>query len=366
MWTKKSLQIILFAVIISFLLNIFFGRYLTAKVSTMPLLNRWHLLSPQAPIVINTREEVRMGSNSGDIPSAVNNVKSKLSLLAINSLGDLKFTGSAVNLSSDGYFLTTQSALGNYKIQNFVVILNDGSQAKVDKVIADPASSLVIFHANLNNVPVANFGSSADLLPGDVVIFTTNSILPDSPIAIQSSVTKAQNNIFEVAFNADAPTRVFSAPTDSSLIFGNSIINIKGEVVGIWDGRNLISSDVIKMLVDNFFGSGNKITRPNFGFHYWMIPPTLASILDLHQGAQIKRLTQQDSAVTPGGPAQKAGLMENDVITAINGNQVSGSLPLETGLENFKPGDNLQLQVQRGQAILNLSLVVGTLKPSNF
>ena len=57
---KQAVFIICVSVILTLLVNIFFGRYIMAKVSTWPVLNRLRLLSPEAPIVITNNQTVRM------------------------------------------------------------------------------------------------------------------------------------------------------------------------------------------------------------------------------------------------------------------------------------------------------------------
>ncbi|MBX9837040.1 MAG: hypothetical protein K2X69_01870, partial [Silvanigrellaceae bacterium] len=57
---KLVLFIVLLAAVGSWLFSIFPGRYLEAKFSTWPLLSEWKILSPQAPIVINNRETIRV------------------------------------------------------------------------------------------------------------------------------------------------------------------------------------------------------------------------------------------------------------------------------------------------------------------
>ena len=101
----KHLKIILISVVLALILNILLGRWLTAQISTIPALNRWKLLSPQAPIVINNREEIRI-SDSGDILQAIQDAKSKISSVVILQKGQMNLVGGAINLTGEGVFVT--------------------------------------------------------------------------------------------------------------------------------------------------------------------------------------------------------------------------------------------------------------------
>ena len=63
--------------------------------------------------------------------------------------------------------------------------------------------------------------------------------------------------------------------------------------------------------------------------------------------------------VVEGGPAEKAGLQENDIITAVNGTEISSSGELVEIVGNCAPGDELTLSVYRQGETLELTLTVG-------
>src|SRR6185295_4907898 len=120
----KILSLILITIILALLANVFFGRVITAKISTLPVLNKFKLLSPQAPIVITQREEIRV-SDSGDAVQAMESVRSKIS--SVIAVTDKKFTfaGTAVNVTSDGVFITTKSVVGTLKPEYLFIELTD-------------------------------------------------------------------------------------------------------------------------------------------------------------------------------------------------------------------------------------------------
>jgi S1-C subfamily serine protease len=61
-----------------------------------------------------------------------------------------------------------------------------------------------------------------------------------------------------------------------------------------------------------------------------------------------------------GGPGDKAGLQDGDVITALDGTRIDGRTPLEDLLAQHKPGDVISLDVVREGRTLTVSVTLGT------
>lgn len=64
-------------------------------------------------------------------------------------------------------------------------------------------------------------------------------------------------------------------------------------------------------------------------------------------------------SVEPGSPAEKAGLREGDVIQSVDGQAVDASHSLSQLIQQKKPGDTVQLKIQRGGNTLTLSATLG-------
>ncbi len=68
--------------------------------------------------------------------------------------------------------------------------------------------------------------------------------------------------------------------------------------------------------------------------------------------------------VTANSPAEKAGLQMGDIITAVNGQAVDTDHPLNEVISQAKPGDTVELTVQRGTQKQTLKVTLGT-NPDN-
>jgi len=268
---KKITVLIIVCVLTGWVFNVLMGRFLTAKLSTWPVLNRMQLLSPQAPIVINNKETIRV-SDSGDVTLAVAGIKSKTSTVVLVTPGQVQVLGSAINLTSNGDFVTGNATFLK-SVGDFYVVLNDGRSAKITAQEKDAATALVYFKASLDNVPTANFGNSSELAPGDKVVLVQKSLQNFYNKAYLTTVVGAQKDIAGTIFNSDFLKRGFSAGSDEAWISGEVAVNANGEVVGIYNGLWLVSSDVLKQSLSLYLSSPNKISRPAFGFSYVAVTP---------------------------------------------------------------------------------------------
>jgi S1-C subfamily serine protease len=351
---KKLFIIILAAAILGLFLDIFAGRYLTAKISTWPLLNKWKILSPEAPIVINNHETVRV-SDTGDVTAAMQQVKSKISsVIFVNNSTDV-YAGAAINLTSDGSFVTAAGAFTNKPAGNYFVVLNDGTTAKIASTTADLATGLVFFKAALNSVPAASLGDSSAVLAGDKILFVQSSLQSFGVKIAEDNASYPQSDVLGQLFQSDYPDRSFGIATSSGLALGEAAVDSSGNILGIWNGNQIISADVLKQAQNLYFSNPQNIVRPSFGFSYSIVGKTDSALTGLPQGALIKQ-------VALGSSAQKAGLAAGDVITQVSGQAITESSPLELALQNFNPGDPVSLVVMRKDQTLNLILTVGTLK----
>ena len=132
-------------------------------------------------------------------------------------------------------------------------------------------------------------------------------------------------------------------------------MNLAGQVIGIntaiaQDAQNIgfaIPINEVKNSIESVKEYG-KIIKPWLGVRYIMINKSLAESnkLDVDYGALIIRGEEKtDLAVIPGSPADKAGLVENDIILEVNGEKIDQDYPLMKAIAKFKPGDEITLKV---------------------
>lgn len=350
---KKVTSLIIVCVLVGWVFNLLMGRFLTAKVSTWPVLNRMQFLSPQAPIVINNKETIRV-SDSGDVALAVAGVKSKTSSVVLVAQGQAQVLGSAINLTSNGDFVTG-SATFPKAVGDFYVVLNDGRSAIIISQKKDPATSLVYFKAQLDNVPTANFGNSGNLAPGEKLVLVQKSLQNFYNKAYLTAVISAQKDLAGMVFDSDFLKRGFQADLGAARMTGEVAVNANGEVVGIFNGLWLVSSDVLKQSLSLYLSNQNKIIRPAFGFSYIIVSPVENKLTGIVQGMKVLEVANLSAA-------HNAGLLSGDVIVQLDAHQTTGDVLPEEILQQYKPGDKIVLKVSRKSQIINLTIIPSELK----
>jgi S1-C subfamily serine protease len=91
---------------------------------------------------------------------------------------------------------------------------------------------------------------------------------------------------------------------------------------------------------------GGTAARPVFGARYLDLTRAIGGKSAPARGALLAP-SAAASAVTPGGPAALAGLRSGDVVTAVNGEEVSAKSALADLLAQYSPGDTVALTVLR-------------------
>ena len=132
-------------------------------------------------------------------------------------------------------------------------------------------------------------------------------------------------------------------------------MNLSGNVIGVnvavaQGSENIgfaLPANVVKAVVDSVSQTG-KIVRPFLGVRYTQITQAVKekNKLSVDYGVIIsKGETKEELAVIPGSPADKAGLVENDIILEVDGKKLDEKMHLAFVIRDKKIGDTLTLRV---------------------
>lgn len=342
---RRTILWLFLAVAVSLLLNAVLGRYLSAKLSTLPLLNRWKIVSPQAPIVINQREEVRVLEGT-DTLEAVSASRGRVAAVIAVRAGQ-QTVSAALPVATEGVFLTSRSAVPEGS--EVTLSLGDGRSGKVTAVSLDPGSDLIFLKTSLGG-SVAAFANSEEVRPGERLFFLAPGGLKHSAKFLATYASQAQADVAGQAFSSDRPSRSFAVQSIGPLVTGQALLNLKGEVTGLWTGSQLVSSDVLRQAVARYLKGGGTINRPTFGFTYsYPLSPS-------------RELVAEVRSVERGSRAALGGLAVGDEIISVAGREITESQPLEELLEGYQPGEALELAVRRDGKRLTLTVTAGPLK----
>ncbi|HYX10357.1 MAG TPA: PDZ domain-containing protein, partial [Candidatus Acidoferrum sp.] len=114
--------------------------------------------------------------------------------------------------------------------------------------------------------------------------------------------------------------------------------------------------------------SGEKLARPWIGIRYEAITPALVRdrSLPVDHGALVGASQSGGSdAVTPGSPAEKAGIKDGDIVTSVEGITIDTDHPLDAVLTQFAPGRTVTVEVYRNGSTVKLQVTLGT-RPANL
>lgn len=162
--------------------------------------------------------------------------------------------------------------------------------------------------------------------------------------------------------------------TDAAINQGNSggpLLNTDGEVVGVnvamaGNSENIgfaLPGAMVAQVLEGVLETG-EIVRPFLGIRYMQIDDRLAerNTLPVDYGVLVVRgETPSDLAVMPDSPADRAGIVENDIILALDGTRLDGDQSLASLLRNYAPGDTVTLTLWRDGAETTVSLTLASL-----
>jgi len=259
--------------------------------------------------------------------------------------------GSGVVVDGRGYIVTnnhviSEAATNPSKFKT-TVVFNDGKEVPANLVGRDPKTDLAVLKVdNVDNLTVAKFGDSAKLHVGDEVIAA------GAPLGLRSTVTHGIISALHRPVplsgeGSDTDTVIDAIQTDASINHGNSggpLINMDSQVIGInTAGKSLSDSasglgfaipvNEVKDTVDTLIKDG-KISHPTLGLSARSVSNDLAS------GAQVAN-------VKAGGPAQKAGILENDVVVKVGDRKVADSDEFVVAVRQLKIGQDAPIEVMR-------------------
>jgi len=266
--------------------------------------------------------------------------------------------GTGFIITSDGLILTNKHVVTDQNA-DYSVVLSDGSTYSAKVKSLDPLKDIAVLQIEARNLPVVEFGDSDSLEVGQWVVAVGNA-LGRYENTVTVGVISGRNRKIEAsdANGANAEAMDDLIQTDAAINPGNSggpLVNLKGQVIGI---NTAIASNAqgigfaipineAKTAVDSIKATG-RIIRPYIGVRYVQLNKDLSTQnkLPVEYGALILRgkgLT--DIAVIPGSPADKAGLVENDIILEINGEKISQDNSLLKLIQQYKVGDDIELKI---------------------
>ncbi len=319
--------------------------------------------SVAAPVAVTERAEVDVippDQIPESIAEMVDAVLPTVVSIAIENRGD-QGSGSGFVIRSDGYILTNNHvAAPAADGGSLTVFFENGERAEAEIIGRNSSYDLAVLKVDAEDLPVARLGDSGLVTVGDVAVAI------GAPLGLEGTVTSGIISSLDRPVTAGGRGElayINAIQTDAAINPGNSggpLLNSAGQVIGI--------NSAIATLAPSFSGEVGSI---GLGF---AIPintarriadelietgdsstPIIGVTLDTTYTDGGSRISE----ITPGGPADAAGLRSGDIITGLQGRDTTDATELVVAIRSFAPGETVQITFTRDGQPRTVNLTLG-------
>lgn len=276
--------------------------------------------------------------------------------------------GSGIIISNDGYILTNNHIINSsdssvyYEVSKatkvYVYLYNDETPYEAKIIGTDEETDLAVIKIEKDDLTPAELGDSNSVKIGEFAMAIGN------PLGMQSSVTSGIVSAVNRTVTSEDGTTYNLIQTDAAINSGNSggaLINAEGKVIGIntlklsgsgIEGMGFAipindTIDIYKQLIEK-----GKVLRPYIGIGGVELDEVSAKHYDLPTGIYIKEINSNS-------PASSSDLKTGDVITAIDGIEVSTMDELNDIKNKKNIGDEITLDVYRNKETKQIKIKLG-------
>ncbi len=273
--------------------------------------------------------------------------------------------GSGFILTQDGYILTNYHVVESSS--SIKVTTYDGTSYDAQLIGYDESNDVAVLKVDATDLTPVVLGDSDSVSVGDSVVAIGNPLGE-----LTFSLTAGAISALDRPVTLSSGTTMNLMQTDCAINSGNSggaLFNMYGEVIGITNAKYSSSSSSSEASIDNIgfaipINQVRSIVESIIQNGYIVKPYIGVSVSDVSSESQSYGLPQGAAvrSVVENSPAAEAGLQENDIITAANGDAITGSNDLVKLIKAASAGDTLELTVYRQGQTITVTLTVGEQK----
>jgi len=269
-------------------------------------------------------------------------------------------SGSGFIISDDGYILTNFHVIENSN--SITVALYDGTEYDAELIGYDESNDIAVLKVEAEGLPPVILGDSDKMNVGDPVVAIGNP-LGELTFSLTAGTVSAMGRT--VTMSNGITMKLIQ--TDCAINSGNSggaLFNMYGEVIGITNAKYSSSSsgasidnigfaiplNDVRKIVDSIIENGY-VSKPYIGVTVSDVSEESISY-GLPAGAAIR-------SVVEDSPAEESGLKTGDIVTHVDGEEISGSAAFVDMIGDCTVGQELTLTVYRRGETLELKLTVG-------
>jgi serine protease Do len=281
--------------------------------------------------------------------------------------------GTGMIVTADGYIMTNNHVVDGADTVT-VVLPNGSTYDNVQVVGSDPLNDVAFLKIkNVKDLPTVVFGDSKTVRVGQNVIAIGNA-LGQYQNTVTSGIISGTGRPVTASSDGTATGNTESLSdliqTDAAINPGNSggpLLNFKGQVIGI---NTAVASDAqgigfsipigaTKGILTHLIKTG-KIERAYLGVQYVSITPEVKDQYDLPVSKGDYIMANRGNSVQSGGPADKAGIKDKDIIIAVNGYEVGKVASVASLVSEHEPGDTIDVTVLRDGKERTFKVTLGT------
>ncbi len=272
--------------------------------------------------------------------------------------------GSGFIISSEGYILTNNHVVGD--ADSITVRLADEREFKAEIIGTDPQSDVALIKIDGKDLPVMSLGDSDKMEVGEWVIAIGSPFELNQTVTVGVVSAKGRSKMGISDYENFIQTDAAINPGNS----GGPLLNIHGEAIGMntaifsrsggYMGIGFaIPINMAKTIKDQLLKHG-KVTRGWLGVVIQDVTDDLAKSFDLKnaQGVLI-------SEVADDSPAEKAGLLQGDVVNKLNNTEIKDVIALRNKIALILPGTKITVEVFRDGKTKKLTVTIGE-QPEDF
>ncbi len=255
--------------------------------------------------------------------------------------------GTGTVVSNDGYIVTNAHVIGNSKAYKIKVVSSDEKEYTAKVVGYDTRTDIAVLKIDAKDLKAVTFGKFTNVEVGDDVVAIGNPGGSD----FQNSLTKGIVSATSRSLQLNKMVKYIQI--DAAINPGNSggpLCNIYGQVIGINTAK--ISSDVyenmgfaipcntVVEIANDLIHYGYVRNRVALGIAGTQISDEEVSAYGVPHGILV-------SEVTKGGPLDNGKVKKGDIITAVDGKEISTFQDVYEILSKHKEGDKISISVYR-------------------
>lgn len=269
--------------------------------------------------------------------------------------------GSGVLIDNDGHIVTNHHVVARSYNGEVTVSLSDGATVPGRVIGSDEQSDLAVVKIDApSDIKPIEVGDSDTLQVGEPAIAIGN------PLGLEFKGSVTSGVISALARTVDSQGQRFPLiQTDAAINPGNSggaLLNADGQLIGINSSKIskegiegmgfAIPINAAKPIIEAIIKTG-KVTRPYLGI--WAIDKQTAARNNVSYEGTGLLIVQLD----PSGPAAQAGIREGDVITQVDGIDITTLVDLKEAVDKRSPGDQILISITQNGRTISGQLILG-------